>query len=543
MCLLHRRTSWGPRAFPGLVPPVALRFRTMRLDRFIYLIISICLHASLFPSFDTDYKHQLHLRKRFSIHNENPTTFTPFTLHTSSSTSSPSSSMTTTFKGILVTTVTYTSTVVPVFPAGPSFFHRTGAVVETGLHRRGVEGHAESRKRRSIPDGGDVSVGSLSAEAAAAAATRETIPSSRRPFGLDEWVEMPVSPSSSLRRGLSATSSEFIMNPMGVSNGLNTNHLTSRFDDGSMIEEDPAAEWETLNSQRVVTAPFGGASGMPMDYQLAAGTGYLDPVPEGRLMEAQSDPGHATISRSLSSTNQLAHYSTGSLSRTQSLSHGRTLSATPLVDVGASNDGSGSGSGSAPPSRTVSGSRSSRRGSISPYPIDFNEDNEEDYHRRGQDSFSPTPPPLSPVSPYAPLVEIQPPSPSSPTAPSDLSTPTTTKPVERRNRSSSTDQRLDAGVLRATRKQQRREKSHRREMSPSTTAETTKSRSSSVDQGSSHEDGAEVAGVGDRKDEVDRGRNRDDSDDGSSIDISTADQSALSLVDAQDYTRRVLSSL
>ncbi len=128
----------------------------------------------------------------------------------------------------------------------------------------------------------------------------------------------------------------------------------------------------------------------------------------------------------------------------------------------------------------------------------------------GEDPF--ITPPLSPASPSVQLAERQ-------------SSTRSSGTKQGRSRSSSVDQRLDPGVLRATRKHQRRENSLNsgRIETPS---------------------GPLTAEEGDAVDERERylDVNGEDSDCGSSVDLSTGDQSALSLDDAMDYTRRVLSS-
>lgn len=211
-------------------------------------------------------------------------------------------------------------------------------------------------------------------------------------------------------------------------------------------------------------------------------------------MNAHSDPGH--VSRSLSTSTIQPAYP-GSVARSQSLPHGRPLSSASVfyhADIGGRNSS---------PARNASASRSSRR---SVHSTSYDEDNSDPFIT----------PPVSPTeTPSMPLAERQ-------------SSTRSSKTRHGSSRSSSVDHRLDPGVLRATRKQQSRENSQN-------------SGRVTVDIPS----GSRTAEEGDVTDERSRylGVNEGDADGGSSIDLSTGNQSALSLDDAEDYSRRVLSSV
>src|SRR5260221_6958240 len=310
--------------------------------------------------------------------------------------------------------------------------------------------------------------------------------SSRRTFGLGEYGDVPASPQSSLQRGVSMLSTDrMTMSPMSPTAGPITNGSGTPFDNVSEVEGGEALfrgvpvstgggpSTNTTNSVHLITSegyPTQRVPSLvttPVDYSPISG--YLGTVPEGRMMNARSEPGHRP--RSLS-TSTLQHSYPGSVSRSQSLPYGRAISSTPVLyhcDINSA------------PTRNASASRSSRRQVSST--------------GHGEDPF--ITPPLSPASPSVQLAERQ-------------SSTRSSGTKQGRSRSSSVDQRLDPGVLRATRKHQRRENSLNsgRIETPS---------------------GPLSAEEGDAVDERERylDVNGEDSDCGSSVDLSTGDQSAL----------------
>ena len=338
--------------------------------------------------------------------------------------------------------------------------------------------------------------------------------SSRRPFDLDEWA--PTSPQSSLNRGVSMVSTDMMtMSPMAPTAGLIANHSDSPFDNVSEMEGGAALSRGLSQAATIRTISTGGAPSTnpltimtsepqrapslftisPVDYSPPSGiSGYLGTVPEGRTMNTHSDPGH--VSRSLSISAIQPAYP-GSVARSQSLPHGRPVSSASVLyhaDISGRNSS---------PARNASASRSSKR---SAHSTSYDEDNRDPFIT----------PPVSPMeTPSMPLAERQ-------------SSTRSSKTKHGSSRSSSIDHRLDPGVLRATWKQQSRENSQN---SGRVTVDIP-SRSRSTEEGDVTDERSRYLGV-----------NEDDVDGGSSVHISTANQSALSLDDAEDYSRRVLSTL